>query len=119
MDAEENSPEVSQEDFKKMLKDVFKDYSDLVLESPEELFKSLNERAFESLSPEVTRKIYNHIKMNKSTSAQFAKILPTLEHKVKNLPKPKNFASPFKNKLKMSGVTAAMLYNDNGNNTGG
>ena len=114
IDAEENSPLASQEDFKRMLQDIFKDYSALVLESPEELFKTLNERAFESLSPEVTKKLYRQLKANKSMSTQFAKILPTLEKKVKNLQKPKNFISPNK-KLKMSGVTAAILLNDTTN----
>jgi hypothetical protein len=51
-------------------------------------------------------------------SAQIAKILPTLEKKVKNLPKPRNFISPNK-KLKMSGVTAANLLNDSSSNAGG
>jgi hypothetical protein len=43
--------------------------------------------------------------MNKSMTAQFAKILPTLELKVKNLPKVK---SPLK-KMKLSGVTAHLM----------
>jgi hypothetical protein len=51
-------------------------------------------------------------------SSQIAKILPTLEKKVKNLPKPRNFISPNK-KLKMSGVTAANLLNDSSSNAGG
>ena len=34
IDAEENSPQVTPEEFKKLLKDIFKDYTDLVLESP-------------------------------------------------------------------------------------
>jgi hypothetical protein len=42
IDAEEDSPNVSPDDFKRMLQDIFKDYPALVLESPEELFKSLN-----------------------------------------------------------------------------
>jgi len=118
IDGEENSPLASQEDFKRMLQDVFKDYSALVLESPEELFKTLNERAFESLSPEVTKKLYKRLKANKSMSSQIAKILPTLEKKVKNLPKARLFVSPNK-KLKMSGVTAANLLNDSSSNAGG
>ncbi len=69
IDAEEDSPNVSPDDFKRMLQDIFKDYPALVLESPEELFKSLNERAFESLSPEVTKKLYIHLKMNKSANS--------------------------------------------------
>jgi hypothetical protein len=60
-DAEADNPEISQEEFKKLLKKIFKDYPALALESPEELFKSLNDRALDTLTPEMTRFLYSHV----------------------------------------------------------
>jgi hypothetical protein len=64
------------EDLKKGLLKVFKDFP--ALETPEDLFKSLNDRAaLDTLSPEQTRMLMTHLS-NKNHGSPYKKLLPTV-----------------------------------------
>lgn len=65
------------EDLKKGLLKAFKDFP--ALETPEDLFKSLNDRgSLDTLSPEQTRMLMTHLS-NKHQGSPFKKLLPNLD----------------------------------------